>query len=212
MSKKQERGTAFILEGGDANGKSTQAKRLAKHLDCKEFHFPYYECMTGQVVRRMIADKKEGATELEFQRAVCANFTWFYNKVVLPIIETGENVVITRGILSAIAYGRYAAKDQNEFEHIYDLVLALELFLHRKKIKTVNIILDLPVEEAMKRIKRRDDEAAEIFENEKCLTSVRKTYLETQDIPIIKCEGKTKATIGKEVNAIVKTYFDELDD
>lgn len=103
------RGVFVVFEGGDSAGKSTQVRRLARHLTERGVrHVLTHEpgdSWLGQEVRRLVLSPDSGDITA---RAECllyiADKAQHVVEVVRPALERGEVVVCDRYVDSTIAY------------------------------------------------------------------------------------------------------------
>lgn len=212
----KQTGRCYILEGIDGTGKTTQCDILASKLGCKCLHLPYYDCSSGQDVKNYIPKKKQGKDELKFQRLCLMNMIWFFEQVVKPEIEAGRDVVISRGLLSMGVYGLEGLshiEDEKELEECTKklgyMLLVMNSMLYDSKIPCIYILLDLPVNESLKRIQLRGELHPQ-FETKERLTFCRK-HFKNFDVPVVNVKGKTIEEVAKEIEDLVSTHIEELE-
>lgn len=109
------RGRFIVFEGGEATGKSTQAKRLAARLDAVLTREPGGTAL-GERVRQLLLDPATGdldaRTELLLMAAARAEHV---ARVIEPTLAAGRDVVCDRFSGSSVAYqgfGRGLALDE----------------------------------------------------------------------------------------------------
>lgn len=178
IHKEKPIGKLVVIEGIDGSGKDTQADLLVSNYWYNKTRLPIYEYETGKIIRRHIDNNKQDCTEEEFQSLMLCNYLEHYNKFIRPNLEAGNNIVMTRYTPSMIAYSKSFWIDQVFARW---LLLCLERYID-DNIQIHKILLDLPVEISLERISKRDKETSQktetIFENEKTLSEVSRTYRE----------------------------------
>lgn len=150
-----------VFEGIDGSGKSTQAKLLAEHLRKKDKEVLLVEepggTSVGDVIREVLLDKGSRIDPLTELLLYEASRSQLVQEVIKPALEEGKVVIADRYSISSLAYQGYGRG--------IDLKLIKEL----NKIATAGLepdmvfLLDLPAEEGLVRVGRRDRiESAEI--------------------------------------------------
>lgn len=176
-SKKIEGGLFIVFEGIDGTGKSTQCKLLAEHLSS-----------LGYIVHldKEPSDEKYGAIlrnsattgrlspeqELEYFHL---DRKMHVEELINPAKEKGEIVILDRYYFSTVAYQGQRGFDPEE------LLRENKSFAPAPDIL---FILDLPVEESLKRIGKRGEVTE--FETAESLQYCRDTYLRFKDEPYAK--------------------------
>ena len=165
----KKRGKFIVFEGIDGAGKSTQAKLLYQFLKKeKRKVILTSEPTKGPIGKTLFIflGKKEKLNALGLQLLFCADRAYHLEKVVLPYLKKGYDVISDRYFFSTIAYGLLEIKD---FSWLYRLN---EKFI----LPDITFLLDLSEKESLKRIKKDRDKSS-LFEKEKILKEVRKNYL-----------------------------------
>lgn len=154
----------ICLEGIDGSGKSTQIPLLEEWLNNCGFEvmriFEPTDSDIGRLIRKMLRDP--GATGENFQKTLALLFA--ADRMVLmdkinAAEKSGKIVISDRCFYSSIVY-------QNDPSWLYEL----NKFVKRPDIA---ILLDLEVENALKRCEGKDS-----FENKVFLEKIRERYLE----------------------------------
>lgn len=158
------RGRFITLEGGEGGGKTTQLKQLQAWLEARGIAV----CTTrepggspgAEYIRSLLLEKTEAAWDpLSEILLFTAARRDHVQKVILPAIETGIWVLCDRFYDSTLAYQAYAL-DRNR---------ALPDMLHRIALGGLRpdhtFILDLPVEEGLRRARKVTGERADRFES-----------------------------------------------
>jgi len=177
------------VEGLDGCGKSTQVIALGKRLDSLGIqrvitreHWP--EDILGQAIHAVVEIKEAKLDSTALQLTFVGNRINHTIVQIIPALKKGLNVFSDRYLESTLAY----ADDQDR-----PIVIALtEMLITRGKIlrPDLSILIDVPAEEAMKRLGIRKAGTASgesdtskvgrqsIFEKEQKLKRVRQNYLE----------------------------------
>ena len=176
----------IVFEGIDGSGKSTQFKLFCEKLrkmgyDVKETREPTRE-MIGDLISKRLKEK----TDLPGDVNGLIYTLLFYadriehNNMIQKELKKGKIVVSDRNYHSTIAYQQSQGFDT-------DFILDF----HRKLVKSGHVkvpdlvfFVDLPAEEAIKRIDYRAKQKArvEIFEHIKFLKKLRENYLKLKDV------------------------------
>jgi len=146
-----ERGVFLVFEGGEATGKSTQARRLSQALGARLTREPGGTPL-GEALRPLALFESAGAidarSELLLMVAARAEHV---ARVIRPAIEAGEHVVCDRFSGSSVAYQGYGRGLP-----IKDVRAACELATDGLD-PDLNLLMDLDVAEARTRRSRADD-------------------------------------------------------
>jgi dTMP kinase len=132
-----QRGRFIVFEGGEACGKSTQARRLADRLGAL-FTFEPGATDLGQVMRQIVLDHDNGHLDARAEALlIAADKAQHVVSIVEPALAAGRDVVCDRFVDSALAYqgfGRGLGLEQLEQVLTFatgglrpDLVLLLEV-------------------------------------------------------------------------------------
>jgi dTMP kinase len=143
-------GRFVALEGGEASGKSTQARLLAEHLGAVLTREPGGTRL-GEAVRAMLLDPHDTAM---CDRAEALLFAaaraQHVHEVIRPALEAGRHVVTDRFAASSLAYqafGRGLDLDQ---------VRSLSAFAVDGHWPDLNVLLVVPAETAVERLGELD--------------------------------------------------------
>ena len=138
-------GRLIALEGGEAAGKSTQARLLAERIDAVLTHEPGATDL-GARIRSLVLDRPGPAPSLRTEALLmAADRAQHVAEVIRPALEAGIHVVTDRFIGSSLAYqgfGRGLGVDE---------VLALSLFATGGLQSELNVLLDVSQENAQSR-------------------------------------------------------------
>jgi dTMP kinase len=170
--KRLKRGIIIAFEGIDGAGKTTQASRLCERLDKSRYSVVLLHEPTGGEWGKKIAelakngrDKTDPKTEFEF----------FYcdriedvRKNIAPSLKEKKIVVMDRYYLSSVAYQGARGLDPKIIEKENEKIAPKP---------DVAIILDLPAEIALSRIKKKRNSEPNHFEKIRYLEKVREIFL-----------------------------------
>jgi dTMP kinase len=144
----------ITLEGGEGGGKSTQAKRLASFLDSRGKHVLLTREPGGspgaEDIRQLLVSGETGRwdamTEALLHTAARRDHLL---RTVLPALEKGQWVISDRYVDSTIAYQGYGHGLGAE------AIQKMHLLSNQGFMPDLTLILDLPVEEGLKRAGHR---------------------------------------------------------
>jgi dTMP kinase len=148
----------IIFEGIDGSGKTTQAKYFAKKLNAFYFREPKF-------FKKEILQKIHPLTELFL---FLADRGEVYSRI--KGVLKNKNVVLDRSFPSTLAY-QLIGRNLKKLISIDDY-LKIDLLSRQKIEPDLVIVFDVPVDIALKRLKKKTK-----FEEKKFLIKVRKAYL-----------------------------------
>ncbi len=141
-----ESGRFIVFEGGDGTGKSTQAARLAEHLDAVLTREPGGTPL-GARIRSIVLDpdhpELDDRTEAMLMAADRAQHV---AELIRPTLASGRDVVSDRHVASSLAYqgvGRGLG---------VDAVASVNRFAVDELVPDLTILLELPAADAHERI------------------------------------------------------------
>ncbi len=169
-SRRPAAGSLTVFEGIDGSGKSTQSKRLAAALAGEgqqaELFAEPGPSPWGLEIRRLAREAHSLPPEEEL-RLFLADRRWDVPSRIAPALAAGKAVIMDRYVHSNACYqgarglSREAILEENwQFAPVPDLVLWI----------------DVPVTDALARIRRGRQEQAPLFEQELFLETVRAHY------------------------------------
>jgi len=145
----------ITFEGGEGCGKSTHAKMLKEHLESlgKSVVLTKEPGGTeiGDIFRKALLDNDLSVELLTEIFLFCADRVEHVEKVIRPALSEGKIVISDRFIDSTIAYqlgGRALPED---------LVRYLNWISSKGLLPDITFLLDIPVEEGIKRALKRGD-------------------------------------------------------
>lgn len=145
------RGRFIVFEGGEACGKSTQARRLAERLGAV-FTFEPGATELGRLMREIVLDPDSHHLDARTEALlIAADKAQHVQAVVEPALASGRDVVCDRYVDSALAYqGHGRGLDLARLEQVLDFAtggLRPDLVL----------LLEVPDEVAEERLGRQRD-------------------------------------------------------
>ncbi len=149
--------TVFIaIEGTDGTGKTTQVQRLCDWLS--HHGWAVITCRdpggtaVGEAIRDMLLHGRNIPLDLRSEALLyMAARAQLVAEVIRPALEGGKMVVADRFLLSNIAYQGYGGGLP------IDELWQIGLFATDGLLPDVTIVLDMPVSEALERVKRERD-------------------------------------------------------
>lgn len=162
-------GILVVLEGIDGTGKSTQIQRLQKALESRGHAVAALREPTdgphGREIRRMAA---EGRADPQRERALfVADRREDVAQNILPALQSGAIVLLDRYYYSTMAYQGARGVDPQAIER------ENEAFAPRPDLL---VILELPVEEALKRVRQGRENGPDLFEHAEYLAQVQAQF------------------------------------
>lgn len=146
----------IAIEGGDGTGKTTQAELLCQWLE--ERAVAVTRCRDpggtplGETIRSILLHKHDVPVCLEAEALLyMAARAQLVREVIRPALVAGHTVVVDRYLLSNIAYQGYGGGLS------VDMLRSIGLFATGGLLPHLTIVLDMPVEAALERIKRQYD-------------------------------------------------------
>ncbi|MBI1338758.1 dTMP kinase [bacterium] len=207
------RGRFITLEGGEATGKSTLARAIDAHLrgagrqttlTREPGGTPLAEALRAIVLSPPGEQPSALSQSLIFSAARCDHI----EKVIRPALATGRWVLCDRFVDSTEAYQSSAAH-----EPISSETLGLLNELLPPERPDLTLILDLPLEEARRRIERRKG-ASDVFEDrdDAYHERVRQAFLRIAEREPERCVVLDAALPPNELaDAAIRIIGDRLD-
>ncbi len=169
----------ITFEGIDASGKSTQAKLFAEYLSLSNRNYIFVRepggTNAGEEIRQILLHRNHtmsGETEFLLFSAARAQLT---REVILPNLDRGYIVVADRYSDSSLAYQGYGRGLDIE------MVKQISSFAVSKLIPDLTFFIDIPVNEAINRMRKEmksdriETEGSDFFER------VRRGYLKLKE-------------------------------
>ena len=158
----------IAFEGGDASGKSTQARRVSETLNAVFTREPGGTTV-GESLRAILLDPNETVAVRAEALLMAASRAQLVADVIRPALLKGQHVVTDRFLASSLAYQGYASGLP------IDDVLSLSLFATESLTPDLTILIDISVEESFNRRGQNPDRFEQ--EDKSFHEKVRKGYL-----------------------------------
>lgn len=188
----------IAFEGGDASGKTTQAERVASKINAVFTREPG-GTPVGESLRSILLNPISPLALRTEALLMAASRAQLVQEVINPTLTKGQHVVTDRYISSSLAYQGYASGLP------IDEVLSLSLFATEELIPDLTVLIDLPVEESMKRRDKNPDRFEQ--ENIEFHERVRNGYLEmartNSDKWIVINGTKSQENVAKDVDQAI---------
>lgn len=175
MQKAHSKAKLIVIEGPDGAGKSTLQRGLAAHLATlgmrvvqsrEPTNGPHGAALRHAALTTRLAPEQELALLLMDRRA-------HVDAIIKPALARGEWVILDRYYFSTIAYQGAAGLDLAMLQAVNEAFAPPP---------DVLLLLDLPVEESLKRIEARGV-ARDDFERPSTLQRVREIFLTFASLP-----------------------------
>lgn len=145
----RRQGFFICIEGLDASGKTTQARRLVRNLRRKGFGAVYTtEPSSGEVgrfIREHILQRRKRVPSVVEALLFAADRIDHVERKIKPALQEGKIVVCDRYVFSSIAYQGAAGLNVRWIEEINGSALPPDIAIY----------LDVPMELLIKRMKRK---------------------------------------------------------
>lgn len=186
-----KRGAFICIEGIDASGKTTQARRLVRNLRLKGIDAIYTtepsSGRVGRLIRRHVLDRKKRVPIAVEALLFAADRVEHVETKIKPALKKGKVVVCDRYVYSTLAYQGAAGLDLKWIKQINRFALTPNLAL----------FLDVPPEIVVQRLKPKRS----VMETSQNQQRVREVYMR-----MVK-EGRMVAVDG---NKPVENVTDEI--
>ena len=193
----------IVIEGTDCSGKQTQSEMLLDSLMNAGYNihkscYPRYDTPTGRIIGECYLGKtgngffEEGATNVDPKVAgLYYSADRLYNAPkVAKMLETGS-VVLDRYVDSNLAHQCAKAKDEAEWDEIYNYFVTLEYGLLNLPRPDIRVLLYMPTEYARILKQGRTGEIIDQHEaDDEYLKRAEQSYLEVarrNNYKIINC-------------------------
>ena len=144
----KNKGLFIVIEGVDGSGKSTQAQKLAEWLENKT-GVKTIRTAEPYILRELILGRKDLCALSELLLFL-ADRAEHVNKIIMPAIKSGNNIICERYNDSTLAY--QSGGHEIEFSHVKNLITVCKF-----PEPDIKIFLDLPPEIAFERVKARNN-------------------------------------------------------
>ncbi len=188
----------IAFEGGDASGKTTQAERVAAKINAVFTREPG-GTPVGESLRSILLNPISPLALRTEALLMAASRAQLVQELINPTLAKGQHVVTDRYISSSLAYQGYASGLP------IDEVLYLSLFATKELLPDLTILIDVPVEESIKRRGKSPDRFEQ--ENIDFHKRVRGGYLEmaqtNNDEWVIIDGTKSQENVAKDVDQAI---------
>jgi len=194
-----KRGAFICIEGIDASGKTTQARRLVRNLRRKGIDAVYTTEPSigkiGRLIRHYVLDRKRRVPIAVEALLFAADRVEHVETEVKSALEKGKVVVCDRYVYSTLAYQGAAGLDLKWIELINRFALVPDLAL----------FLDIPPEIVVQRLKRKKT----VMETPENQQRVREVYMKmVKDNRLILVNGnRPVADVANNVLALVLDFL-----
>jgi dTMP kinase len=194
-----KRGAFICIEGIDASGKTTQARRLVKTLRRRGIDAVYTtepsSGKVGKLIRRYVLDRERRVPIAVEALLFAADRVEHVETEIKPALEKGKVVVCDRYVYSTLAYQGAAGLDLEWIELINRFALVPDLAL----------FLDVTPEIVVKRLKRKRS----VMETPQNLERVREVYMRMlRDGRMVLVDGNK--SVGDVTEEILRVVLDFL--
>ncbi|UCH69996.1 MAG: dTMP kinase [Candidatus Bathyarchaeota archaeon] len=195
----RRKGTFICIEGLDASGKTTQARRLVRELRRRGFQTIYTtEPSSGEIgkfIRNYILERKKRVPIAVEALLFAVDRVDHLERKVKPALEKGKIVVSDRYVYSSLAYQGAAGLDLNWIEEINRSVITPDLAIY----------LDVPPEVVVKRMKRKRS----VMERLQIQQKVQRVYMKfVKDRRLIRIDGnRPKDDVSSAILATVLSFL-----
>jgi len=195
----KKRGVFICIEGLDASGKTTHARRLVRNLRRRGFDAVYTtEPSLGEIgrfVRKQVLQRKRRVQSVMEALLFAVDRVDHVEKGIKPALEEGKIVVSDRYVYSSLAYQGAAGLDLKWIEEINRLALPPDLAIY----------MDVPPEVVVKRMKRKKS----VMENLETQRRVRDIYMKfVENGRLVPINGnREKDEVAKDILAVVLDFL-----
>jgi len=176
------KGLYIAIEGIDGSGKSTQLHALKDYFEEKGQAVelasePKNELITGQLIRKILSSEVK-IPSVAWQYLYSADRVINHEQYIEPALQDEKMVISHRSFWSVLPYG-IMDKTGNEYDYsVANNLLVSQGILshyHQFVVPDITFYLQLPVEEAMKRLSQMEKEK-DIYEKKGKLQKIAKGY------------------------------------
>jgi len=195
----KKRGVFICIEGLDASGKTTHARRLVRNLQRRGFDAVYTtEPSLGEIgrfIRKHILQRKRRVPSVMEALLFAVDRVDHMEKEIKPALEEGKIVVSDRYVYSSLAYQGAAGLDLKWIEEINKLALPPDLAIY----------VDVPPEVVVKRIRRKKS----VMERLETQRRVQEVYMKfVEDGRLVSINGnRKKDEVARDILAVVLDFL-----
>jgi dTMP kinase len=156
------KGWFITFEGTEGSGKTTQVEMFCKYLEKHGIsHFRTHEpggTPIGDAIRKILLDRQNTAMRPDTELLLyLASRAQLFHQLILPALGKGQVVVCDRFADSTVAYQGYGRGIDLQW------ILTLNSQILGGQKPDLTILVDYPVEDGLRRTRRRIDEQVEGF-------------------------------------------------
>ncbi|TEU06382.1 dTMP kinase [Candidatus Bathyarchaeota archaeon] len=195
----KERGLFICIEGLDASGKTTHARRLVWNLQKRGFEAIYTtEPSVGEIgkfIRKYVLQRRKRVPSVVEALLFAVDRVDHVEKEIKPALQEGKIVVSDRYVYSSLAYQGAAGLDIKWIEEINELALPSDLAIY----------IDVPAEVVVRRLRGRRS----VMERLKIQRKVREVYMRlVKNGSLIPVDGnRPRDEVSKDVLTIVLDFL-----
>ncbi len=195
----KERGLFICIEGLDASGKTTHARRLVWNLQKRGFEAIYTtEPSVGEIgkfIRKYVLQRRKRVPSVVEALLFAVDRVGHVEKEIKPALQEGKIVVSDRYVYSSLAYQGAAGLDIKWIEEINELALPSDLAIY----------IDVPAEVVARRLRGRRS----VMERLKIQRKVREVYMRlVKNGSLIPVDGnRPRDEVSKDVLTIVLDFL-----
>lgn len=195
----KERGLFICIEGLDASGKTTHARRLVWNLQKRGFEAIYTtEPSAGEIgkfIRKYVLQRRKRVPSVVEALLFAVDRVGHVEKEIKPALQEGKIVVSDRYVYSSLAYQGAAGLDIKWIEEINELALPSDLAIY----------IDVPAEVVARRLRERRS----VMERLKIQRKVREVYMRlVKNGSLIPVDGnRPRDEVSKDVLTIVLDFL-----
>jgi len=197
MAKKK--GLFICIEGLDASGKTTHARRLVRELRQRGFDAIYTtepsEGEIGNFIRRHVLQRERRVPSTIEALLFAVDRVEHVEGKIKPALEEGKIVVSDRYVYSSLAYQGAAGIDLNWIEEINRHAIRPDLAIY----------IDVPPEVAVKRIKRRRS-VMETLQTQQKVRDIYRRLVENGRLTVVN-GNKPIGEVARDILAIVLDFL-----
>ncbi len=194
-----KRGVFICIEGLDASGKTTHARRLVRDLRRKGFDAIYATepspSEIGEFIRTYVLQRKKRVPSVVEALLFAVDRVSHLETEIKPALQKGKIVVCDRYMYSSLAYQGAAGLDLNWIRKINKYALTPDLAIY----------IDVPPEVVVKRIKRKKS----VMERLEIQRKVKEIYMKlVEDGLLVRVDGnRLKDDVSKGILAVVLHFL-----
>lgn len=178
-------GYFIVVEGIDGTGKSTLVRGLAEALRARGREvvasFEPTNGPHGRRIRELAARGREGVTAEEEVALFIADRREHLEQLILPALRQGKVVILDRYFYSTMAYQGAAGLDPADIERRHKTFAPEPDML---------VILDLPVDEALRRIIHKRGDTPDAFEGREYLEKVDAVFRQVRHPRLVRLDAR----------------------